>query len=932
MFAHVDPQTLKCFLNEMQDQPQQVRAVLAMDAPEAADWAQAARLVHAAKGAAAMIGLQPLSHLCFQLEEAFRDAESHAGPVEPSAKQAMAALVDVLEHLFQAATEHLDTGPLSPQSNQELAQRVVEGVDQFRQARSLPDNEEWNELRRQLLTEPPATATPPESLVELLGDGKIQIDDPTFAALLAESDESPDDETLVAVQRLIREELDAVNQGLSTFLDEPDNTGVLSRVIQSSRAVGEAARTIQREHLASLADNFARALQCAAEDRISVSADFGETLLLALEAMFDGHESDDDAYIAELSGRLRALVHEAPPSPTAAVPAPESLPNVAEIAEQIEADLAGRENVSAELLEVFLEEADEHINAIYVDLERLGREPEARESLQSIRRAAHTLKGAAGAVKLTVVSRLAHRMEDLLDELYERQLPTTPSAVQLLLNATDALQDLATGEFNRETIGQLVAELYMQFGSAITGETDAPVAPVESAVPTAPEIEIEEQVEEDASETERVAAARRRDAAQPNRGPALRVPVARLDELVSLVSEMIINRTAFEQRMQDFIRFVDEMQPVLNRLRTASNDIETRYSVEALRGRGFGSTDASWMRPSQSQISAERIEEFDELEFDRYTDFHLLSRSLAEATGDVATIANELRTLIGDFDSLLARQGRFTREAQDRLNRVRMVPLASLAARLHRAVRNVATQSGKQVELVLEGDDTALDKNVLDELSGALLHLVRNAVDHGVEGPAERLAAGKPECGRLRVTAYPEGTQVIVKVRDDGAGLDVGKIRAAAVARGLVPQTEAEEMESQQLFGLIFLPGFSTAEQVSEISGRGVGMDVVRDTVQRLKGSVSVESTHGRGSTFTIRLPMTLAGHPSLAGHRQQSDVRHPAAGGHQNPETGRFGRVATRRQVDAAAGRRQLSASLAGRTSHAARIERGRSRNRRHC
>ena len=263
--------------------------------------------------------------------------------------------------------------------------------------------------------------------------------------------------------------------------------------------------------------------------------------------------------------------------------------------------------------------------------------------------------------------------------------------------------------------------------------------------------------------------------------------------------------------------------------------------------------------PNSPQSSESRLSEFDSLEFDQYNEFHLLTRTVGEVSNDVNTVTNELRTLIGDFDSLLARQDRLSRDTQDRLMKVRMVPVATLATRLHRAVRVVASNQNKQVELIIDGEETEIDKTVLEEIADPLLHLMRNAVDHGVEPTDLRVVKGKPELATIRLKAFYQGTQVVVRISDDGGGLDPSRIADAAIRKGYLNKADVPNMTPQEIFPYIFIPGLSTASEVSEVSGRGVGMDIVRDKVQKLKGTITVDSEKDKGTTFTIRLPLTLA-------------------------------------------------------------------------
>ena len=325
------------------------------------------------------------------------------------------------------------------------------------------------------------------------------------------------------------------------------------------------------------------------------------------------------------------------------------------------------------------------------------------------------------------------------------------------------------------------------------------------------------------------------------------------------MSELVINRTAFEQRMTDYTRGIDELRLAIGRMKNLTGELESRYEASALGGgrlarfAGFGSG------PTYFSTDFPSGHDFDTLEFDRYTEFHLLSHSLIETTTDIGTLGSELNNLIGDFETLLTRQGRLTREIQNKLMRARMVPLATVTTRFERAVRVLATEQDKQVELVFEGDQTELDKSVLEEMADPLLHLLRNAVDHGVEPPVVRRAKGKPEKATIAVRAFYQGTQVVLQIVDDGIGLDPELIRATAVRNGFLTKQDAEELSTDDVYHLIFVPGFSTATKVSEVSGRGVGMDIVKSKVNKLKGSISIDSTPGIGTTFTIRLPMTLA-------------------------------------------------------------------------
>jgi len=284
--------------------------------------------------------------------------------------------------------------------------------------------------------------------------------------------------------------------------------------------------------------------------------------------------------------------------------------------------------------------------------------------------------------------------------------------------------------------------------------------------------------------------------------------------------------------------------------------VETRYSVEALKTRKSDRGGIEGILRNRG-LNTGVTGGMDSLEFDRYTEFHLLARTLSETTNDVSLLSGEFKNMLGDFDSLLGRQQRLNRDAQDGLMNIRMVPVSNIVNRLDRTVRSVSAKLSKKVNLVVQGEQTELDKTVLEEIIDPLQHLIRNALDHGVETAKQRAAAGKPAASQLTIEALNQGTQVTIRVSDDGRGIDVEKVRRMAVERNLI--SENKELTDEQVYELLFTPGFSTADSLTDVSGRGVGMDVVREAVQRLKGSIRVESKLGEGSTFTIHLPTTLA-------------------------------------------------------------------------
>lgn len=510
---------------------------------------------------------------------------------------------------------------------------------------------------------------------------------------------------------------------------------------------------------------------------------------------------------------------------------------------------------SPEALEVFREEAQEHLQTITTGIAQLEAAPGNLAALQSVRRAMHTLKGAAGMMGFTTIQQIAHTSEDLLDRLVEGGISLTAETSSLLLDTSEALDQLVTGSVDDQQ--QLQRELAARY-ARITGIQPPPETSMPSSGPLGAAVAVAAADEGD-------------EAAGPSAAPdsadlSVRLQLSKLDDLVNLFGELLINRSILEERIDRLNRIVGDTAMVGERLRDVGSQLETRFEAATLpSGRANNSatpTPSSLAGRSSPVLGGVRKDlaahasEFDELELDRYTEFHRLSRGLSEGVTDIVTLSHEMEALIRESQTSFARENRLSSDFQDRLLKARLVPLQSLVPRLYRTARASALKEGKEIEFFADGVSTEVDRKVVEEVAGPLLHLVRNAVNHGIESPAVREAAGKERSGHITVSAAYEGNQVVISVRDDGRGIDPESIRATAVARGwLDPYAQLSEKEA---VNLIFQPGVSTAESLTEEAGRGVGLDVVRDAVTRLRGTVEVETVPGQGSVFTMKFPISL--------------------------------------------------------------------------
>ena len=514
---------------------------------------------------------------------------------------------------------------------------------------------------------------------------------------------------------------------------------------------------------------------------------------------------------------------------------------------------------SPEAQEVFREEALEHLQTITTGIAELERHPGDVEGVRSIRRAMHTLKGAAGMMGFRLIQEISHVSEDLLERLADGQLTFTANVHSLILDTSELLDQLVAGAIPADDQRARAHALIGRY-SAITGipiPTDLfssnPGADVASDELIEPFERADVPVARSASDL------------------SVRLQLSKLDDLVTLFGELLINRSVLEERIDRMNQLVGETVQVSERLRDVGGELETSFETPML-ANGQNSTTRLGPGPVNGIAARGPVagngyggnmgrmpaygNEFDPLELDRYTEFHHLSRGLSEGVADSLSLSHEMETLIRETQSTFARENRLSSDFQDRLLKARLVPLQSLVPRLYRAVRGTALRTHKEVEFFVEGVETEVDRKVFEEVEGPLLHLVSNAINHGIEPPEEREANGKQAQGRILVKAAYEGSQVVISVSDDGAGIDPERVRAAAVARGLIdaytPITEKEAID------FIFRPGYSTAESVTEESGRGVGLDVVNDAVSRLRGSVEVDTVMGQGTTFTMKFPISL--------------------------------------------------------------------------
>jgi len=456
-------------------------------------------------------------------------------------------------------------------------------------------------------------------------------------------------------------------------------------------------------------------------------------------------------------------------------------------------------------MDEFVQEIAERLQAITAGLLQLELKPENMEILHDVFRAAHSIKGAAKIMGLEKIARVAHAMEDVLEVLDRRGDVMTPAVNDLLLRGVDAIETLTAAAEKGETTDLPVGDLCQALIDAAAGRLPAESRAAEGSLPPSTATPQEQPLATEPAVT---------SAAPPPATDTVRINVAQLERLVTISTELIMARMRSH-------RYLDEFADLADRLRKLNREFNA----------------ASHRAASDEE---------------RYWTTAHLSTQLVNLHRHVADL--EL-----SYEQYLDSIGDLTEQLKVQALSMRLLPLSTLFSGLPRAVRDLARQHGKEVRLTLEGGETSLDKAIINGLGSTLVHLLRNAVDHGIESPAERRALGKSATGHIRIAAKPDGEQVVITVEDDGRGLDPGLIREAAVRKGLVHEAEAESMSDSQAVNLIFRDGFSTRREVTETSGRGMGMSAVRQQVEQMRGTVQVRSTPGEGARFELTFPLSLS-------------------------------------------------------------------------
>ncbi|MBS0557908.1 MAG: Hpt domain-containing protein [Proteobacteria bacterium] len=506
-------------------------------------------------------------------------------------------------------------------------------------------------------------------------------------------------------------------------------------------------------------------------------------------------------------------------------------------------------DLDEDLLEIFVQEGADILDHSDGLMARLREAPQDRELITGLQRDLHTLKGGARMAGLAPIGDLSHAMESLFEAISDNRRVVDRLTVESLERGFDRLHGLVQRVSRHQAIA-MPEHAIARFEGLVSGDLPelAAATPISSvpAVAVAPAASApqEQAVRPTPPRTAPRALPAIEDEAQQHAPQEMiRVRSDLLDSLVNYAGEVSIYRSRLEQQISTFRFNLVEFETTVSRLRDQLRKLELETEAQIL---------SRYQREAESSESS-----FDPLELDRFSQLQQLSRALAESVSDLVSIQGLLDELTRQSETLLLQQSRVSSDLQEGLMRTRMVPFDSLVPSLRRTMRQAAQEVGKRAQLKVEGAQGEMDRNLLERMKAPFEHMLRNALAHGIESPDERAAAGKAGEGTVGIAVSREATEVVLRVTDDGRGMDRDAIRRKAIERGLLKPDV--QLSDRDLYGFILETGFSTAEHVTQLAGRGVGMDVVNNEIKQLGGSLTIDSVRGTGSTFTIRLPFTLA-------------------------------------------------------------------------
>ncbi|MBT3048159.1 MAG: Hpt domain-containing protein [Candidatus Thiodiazotropha sp. (ex Clathrolucina costata)] len=868
------------------------------------------RTLHTLKGSSRLAGINPIGDLSHGLENLFermsRDELQPDSSIRNMVRQAIDVLATQIDDADAARDIHFSTSLLaaleSPDVGAEAEAMAPGGVDEESLADELKEVEEAISEAEHI--EPVDTSSYYDEPMSFLHDGDLfeVSEDPELVEIFIEESR----ELLESLEENYKQwsdapsdhtTLDGMQRALHTIKGSSRLAGI-EPVGDLSHAMESLLNGVLRGHIETSDKVFAISRQ--ALDLIATQTDDaatsgkvhrGDQLIEQIQLIVEGASLEEDSIEELIDQELQEELETAEEAVDEAVE--EAVEEAAEEADESAADGEDLEipfesfnldgiNEQAtsdtdesfmlmhdevllevgedeELVQIFIEEAKEFIEHIESSYQQWLDDLEDHTAIEGVQRNLHTLKGSARLAGIMPVGDLSHAVESVMTALAEKEIDPIDTVTDSVRHAIDhlALQIETIAKSGKVPASDTEVE---QLQNLLGGEPTPSYTGMVETIQAVPESDGSEAVEEaeEVVETATVlpfndeiakllepeAKEEDKESFKPTK-EQVRVNADLMDRLVNHAGEVSIYRARLEQQNSVLGFNLSELEQTVSRLHNQLRNLEIETEAQII---------YRWER--EHEDDREKAE-FDPLEMDRFSTMQQLSRALMETVNDLGNINEALRDLQRETDTLLLQQSRISTDLQDGLLRTRMVPFAQLVPRMQRLVRQTAGQLSKRANLECFGVEGELDRSILNRMVPVLEHLLRNSVSHGIEFPEDRQQAGKQEVGRISLYLDREATDVLITLSDDGRGLDIEAIRKRAVEQGMIDANA--EISDDDLIQCVLLPGFSTAKEVTQISGRGVGLDVVTSEVKQLGGSLEIDSQPGRGTSFIIRLPLTLA-------------------------------------------------------------------------
>ncbi len=667
-----------------------------------------------------------------------------------------------------------------------------------------------------------------------------------YVKVRQESGEENIPQDIVSVLREI--EL-AITEMLSVVLEgrlPPDNKSLHDKM----------SKIVQQEIQAQLQKSWQKNSSAEKEEIIDVANDVGEQDVSASAEL----SIDMDELSTELADIEKKIDHQDDDEVTASADTGQST-------EELVATSYG--DIDDELIDIFLEEADELLESCEHTLNDFRQTPNSTEHIQQLQRNMHTLKGGARMADLGPVGDLTHNLESLVVMVNENKVNADKTLFDLLQESLDTLTNMLASVKQRQpllSVNELNNRIHMLMRGEVKEKRSVERFDIElSELESDHDDELEEidvssllPVATDASETDVLKQNNKNTQDEDDRPhwgeratdvnfkdsqEQVRVRSDLLNDLVNYAGEVNIYHARMGKQVTDFGYNLSELTQTVVRLKEQLRNLEIETEIQ--------------IRSGYEKEDENYDADFDPLEMDQYSRLQQLTRSLSETAGDVESINEILTEITRDSETLLIQESRVSTDLQEGLMRTRMVRFGGLSSRLRRIVRQISRELGKEVEVQITGEESEVDRTVLDRIIAPLEHMLRNAVAHGIESPEVRKQRGKSETGQILIEVDREGTDVVINIKDDGAGIDAKKVKEKAIKQGFV--TADTVISDHDALQFILQSGFSTADEVTQVSGRGVGMDVVDSEIKQLGGVLDIDTVQGKGTAFNVRLPLTLA-------------------------------------------------------------------------